>query len=39
MRLKNDTGALDPFRLIAAFLVIANHTSPFFHLGRMLILF
>lgn len=34
MRLKNDTGALDPFRLIAAFLVIANHTSPFFSYGE-----
>ncbi|WP_383150806.1 acyltransferase family protein, partial [Streptomyces sp. NPDC056697] len=34
MRLKNDTGALDPFRLIAAFLVIANHTSPLLSFGE-----
>lgn len=34
MRTKRVSGALDPFRLIAAFLVVANHTSPLLSLNE-----
>lgn len=34
MRTKRVSGALDPFRLIAAFLVVANHTSPLLSLSE-----